>query len=63
MSRPNTRGKNKRHKQGDNVDATSEILRYMCSDISLAAALSTCFYWVIDLAFGRSVGKSTQLVL
>ncbi|XP_015885340.2 ubiquitin carboxyl-terminal hydrolase 26 isoform X2 [Ziziphus jujuba] len=27
MSRPTTRGKNKRHKQGDNGDTTSEILR------------------------------------
>ncbi|XP_065881079.1 ubiquitin carboxyl-terminal hydrolase 26 isoform X2 [Euphorbia lathyris] len=27
MSRPATRSKNKRHKQGDNVDITSEILR------------------------------------
>ncbi|PON72999.1 Ubiquitinyl hydrolase [Parasponia andersonii] len=27
MSRPTTRSKNKRHKQGDNVDTTSELLR------------------------------------
>lgn len=28
MSRPTTRSKNKRHKQGDNVDISSELLRY-----------------------------------
>ena len=27
MSRPTTRSKNKRHRQEDNVDITSEILR------------------------------------
>lgn len=29
MSRPTTRSKNKRHRQEDNGDITSEILRYM----------------------------------
>ncbi|XP_010108151.2 ubiquitin carboxyl-terminal hydrolase 26, partial [Morus notabilis] len=36
MSRPTTRSKNKRHKQGDNVDITSELLRkiHITGDVS-----------------------------
>lgn len=34
MSRPTTRSKNKRHRQGSDSDSTSEILRYFNFPVS-----------------------------
>lgn len=65
MSRPGTRSKNKRNKQGDNVDTTAEILRYEHFLLMLKVLHLLLFVHlliILDSHCGFDVGKFMQQV-